>query len=156
MNGIATIDRRPLQTATTNRRWTSLLWGGCLGVAIALNPLVSWAETFRGGGRILQGQGHGARLQLVLELTNGRIRTISGPPLDASFSGSSQTFRNSEGTWEIERRGSRLSVTLYRDSQVIRYLLEPDNKDESSPRADADEDKPENGLAADNLSEFGE
>ena len=161
MNGIATtIDRRANQNATTSRHWASLFWGGCLGVAIALSPLVSWAQSntivYRGSGQIVSGQGHGARLQLVLELSNGRIRTRSGPPLDASFSGGSQTFQNSEGTWQIDRRGNRLDVTLYRDSQVIRYQLEPDNKDETSPRADADEDKPEGGLAAGNLSEFGE
>lgn len=102
---------------------------GILGLAIALQPLTGLAQThstvWHGSGRVVSGQGEGASVHLVLETTPNRIRTQSGPTLDASFSGGQQTVKNEAGTWQIESHGDRLGVTLYRDNQIIRYQLLP-------------------------------
>ena len=129
------------QNETFRNVWSRLVLGFCLGGWIAVNPLVAAARAgtiWRGTGQIVSGQGHGARLQLVVETDRGRIRTRSGPALDASFSGGSGTFENNEGTWQIDRRGERLNITLYRGQQVIRYQLSPDSKGGSSPQTTVD------------------
>ncbi|MEM6445670.1 MAG: hypothetical protein AAFY57_13945 [Cyanobacteria bacterium J06642_2] len=99
-----------------------------LGLAIALHPLSALAQertVWRGSGQVVSGHGQGASVHLVVETTPDRIRTQSGPALDASFSGGQQTVSNEAGTWQIESRGDRLGVTLYRENQTIRYQLSP-------------------------------
>ena len=102
---------------------------------IPMSTLARAGSIWRGSGQIISGRGHGARLQMVVETDSGRIRTLTGPALDASFSGGSQTFQNSEGTWQIDRRGQRLDIILYRGEQVIRYQLSPDGKGGGFPQA---------------------
>lgn len=101
---------------------------------IPLSTLARAGDRWSGSGQIISGRGHGARLQMVVETDRGRIRTLNGPALDASFSGGSQTFQNSEGTWQIDRRGQRLDIVLYRGEQVIRYQLVPVRKGGASPQ----------------------
>ena len=80
-----------------------------------------------GVGEIVRGEGQGSQVPLVIQTGNGQIRTVSrsGPQLSAPFNGGSGTFQNDEGRWEVDNRGGRLNVTLYRGSQVIRYQLTP-------------------------------
>ncbi|MGK7911579.1 MAG: hypothetical protein AB4050_08885 [Synechococcus sp.] len=123
------------------RRWLRLAVGLALGGCAIFNPLAAVAQAgtiWRGTGQIVSGQGHGASLRLEVETDGGRIRTRSGPALDATFSGGNETFHNSEGTWQIDRRGERLNITLYRGEQVIRYRLSPDGKGSDSPQTTGD------------------
>ena len=124
--------------------WLRVVASLALGSCILFNPLTAVARAgtiWRGTGQIVSGQGHGASLRLEVETDGGRIRTRSGPALDATFSGGNETFRNSEGTWQIDRRGQRLNITLYRGEQVIRYQLSPESKGNDSPQTTTD-DKP--------------
>ncbi|MDX2272901.1 MAG: hypothetical protein NW237_13280 [Cyanobacteriota bacterium] len=105
-------------------------WSGLMALLLQLgDPLPAWCQSpagvWSGTGQILSGHGQGATVQLVLELQQGRIRTRSGPTLDAPFAGGSATINNGEGTWQIEQQGDHYSVTFYRGDQVIRYLLRP-------------------------------
>ena len=144
MNSLGTTKRQRSNQGESNplgRGWfrcaASLVLGGC----VVLNPLAAVAQAgtiWRGTGQIVSGQGHGASVQLVVETDSGRIRTRSGPALDATFSGGNETFHNSEGTWQIDRRGERLDITLYRGEQVIRYQLSPESKGSDSPQTTVD------------------
>ena len=123
------------------KKWFLLAVGLCLGWGIALDPLAAAARAgtvYRGDGQIVSGQGQFARLQLTVEIDRGRIRTRSGPALDARFSGGTGTFQNSEGTWQIDHRGDLLNITLYRGGQVIRYRLVPDRKGDGLPQTTVD------------------
>ncbi len=82
-------------------------------------------QTWSGTGQIINGQGQGATVQLVLEMTEGRIRTRSGPSLNAPYAGGQTTLNTEEGLWQIEPQGNKLSVTLHRGDQIIRYQLYP-------------------------------
>ncbi|MEL7084750.1 MAG: hypothetical protein AAF268_00445 [Cyanobacteria bacterium P01_A01_bin.3] len=131
------------------QRWFRLAAGFVLGSFIAFNPLAAVAQAgtiWRGTGQIVSGQGHGASLRLEVETDGGRIRTRSGPALDATFSGGNETFHNSEGTWQIDRRGERLNITLYRGEQVIRYQLSPDGKGNDSPQTTGDKPADSNAF----------
>ncbi|WP_017323890.1 hypothetical protein [Synechococcus sp. PCC 7336] len=165
MNSLTSPNRsncnRPSQTHRSDgARLSKWLLGGCLGAAILLGPAIGgWAQAaaqtvWRGNGQIVSGQGHGGRLELVVETSSGRIRTRSGPALDASFGGGSRTFQNSAGTWQIDRRGDRLNITLRRGSQVIRYQLTPDNKNSSAPRATVDKPFPFEKFDTEIISEI--
>jgi hypothetical protein len=94
---------------------------GQAAIALAQSGSMIWSGT----GQILSGEGQGATLQLVLEMGNGRIRTQSGPALDAPYSGNAETITSGEGVWQIEPQGNHLSVTYYRGDQIIRYQLRP-------------------------------
>lgn len=82
-------------------------------------------QVWGGSGQILSGQGQGATVQLTVEMDQGQIRTQSGPPLNAPFSGGSQAIQTEDGMWQIQQYGNQLSVTLHRGDQVIRYQLLP-------------------------------
>ncbi len=88
-------------------------------------PAHAEPKVWMGSGQVVSGQGQGAAVQLVIETNGGRIRTHSGPHLDATLSGQSQILETDVGTWHIEPLGNRMSVTLYRGEQIIRYLLQP-------------------------------
>lgn len=114
--------------------WAHLLiqlsWGGLLGVWITWAGISSVAaqtapQTWSGTGQIVNGQGQGATVQLMLEMGDGRIRTRSGPTLNAPYSGGQTTVNTEEGLWQIEPQGNKLSVTLHRGDQIIRYQLYP-------------------------------
>ncbi|NJO86476.1 MAG: hypothetical protein HC818_08185 [Synechococcaceae cyanobacterium RM1_1_27] len=86
-----------------------------------------------GTGQVLSGQGQGATVQLVIEVNNGRIRTQSGPNLDAPFGGGYQSIHTSDGMWQIQQDGEQLSITLHRGDQIIRYQLLPQFRDPNLP-----------------------
>lgn len=88
-------------------------------------PAHAEPKVWMGSGQVVSGQGQGATVQLVIETDGGRIRTHSGPHLDATLSGQPQTLETDAGTWHIEPMGDRMGVTLYRGDQIIRYLLQP-------------------------------
>jgi hypothetical protein len=114
------------------RRTCSLLLGSVIGWLWAgllpgLGPC--WGQTssqiWSGTGQIVSGHGQGATVQLIVEINNGRIRTRSGPALDAPFGGGPQTIPTGEGMWQLEPQGDLIYVTLHRDQQIIRYRLQP-------------------------------
>lgn len=107
--------------------------GSLVGLAIAIQPALAQDRTvWQGSGQVVSGHGQGASVHLVVETTPNRIRTQSGPALDASFTHGQQTVSNEAGTWQIESHGDRLGVTLYRDNQIIRYHLSPSASAEST------------------------
>lgn len=99
------------------------MWIAWVGITSATAQ--SSSQLWSGTGQILSGQGQGATVQLVLEMGDGYIRTRSGPELNASYPGGSQAVNTSNGLWQIEPQGDRLSVTLHRGDQIIRYQLYP-------------------------------
>ncbi len=120
------------RVAQLNRRTRSLLLGSVIGwIWAGLLPGLGpcWGQTssqiWSGTGQIVSGHGQGATVQLIVEISNGRIRTRSGPALDASFSGGPQTIPTGEGMWQLEPQGDLIYVTLHRDQQIIRYRLQP-------------------------------
>lgn len=109
-----------------------ILVGGLLGMGLWIGSIaVAHADTevWGGTGQVLSGQGQGATVQLVVEMNDGRIRTQSGPSLDAPFGGGYQSIHNSEGMWQIQQQGEQLSVTLHRGDQIIRYQLSPQQRE---------------------------
>ena len=156
MNGIAHIHNLSSGQPTRKGWWTAVLLGGCIGSTVLLTPIAGIAQTiWRGSGQIINGRGSGGRLELVLETHNGRIRTRSGPDLNASFrQGGSQTVENREGTWQIEHRGDRLNVTLYRESQVIRYQLEVDERSNESSHPSEDRVAPDVAIGTIDVGSF--
>lgn len=115
-----------------------ILVGGLLGMGLWIGSIaVAHADTevWGGTGQVLSGQGQGATVQLVVEMNDGRIRTQSGPNLDAPFGGGYQSIHNSEGMWQIQQQGEQLSVTLHRGDQIIRYQLSPQQQREARPAA---------------------
>lgn len=102
-------------------------WLGSTGMATANTQV--WGGT----GQVLSGQGQGATVQLVIEVNNGRIRTQSGPSLDAPFGGGHQSIHTSDGMWQIQQDGEQLSITLHRGDQIIRYQLWPQFRDPTLP-----------------------
>ncbi|NJL99554.1 MAG: hypothetical protein HC924_12495 [Synechococcaceae cyanobacterium SM2_3_2] len=102
-------------------------WLGSTGMATANTQV--WGGT----GQVLSGQGQGATVQLVIEVNNGRIRTQSGPNLDAPFGGGYQSIHTSDGMWQIQQDGEQLSITLHRGDQIIRYQLLPQFRDPNLP-----------------------
>ncbi len=114
-----------------------ILVGGLLGMGLWIGSIaVAHADTevWGGTGQVLSGQGQGATVQLVIEMNDGRIRTQSGPRLDAPFGGGYESIHNSEGMWQIQQQGEQLSVTLHRGDQIIRYQLSPQQR-EARPAA---------------------
>ncbi len=152
MNSLGTTKRQRSNLGESNplgRGCFQIVAGLFLGGCVVLNPLTAVAQAgtiWSGNGQIVSGQGHGASLRLVVETDSGRIRTRSGPALDATFSGGNETFRNSEGIWQIDRRGERLNITLYRGEQVIRYQLSPEGKGNDSPQTTVDKPADLNSL----------
>lgn len=113
-------------------------------------PAHAEPKVWMGSGQVVSGQGQGATVQLVIETDGGRIRTHSGPHLDATLSGQPQTLETDTGTWHIEPMGDRMGVTLYRGDQIIRYLLQPASAplDNAAP-SNADTTLPVNTVPTD-------
>ncbi|NJK72103.1 MAG: hypothetical protein HC926_01465 [Synechococcaceae cyanobacterium SM2_3_60] len=97
-------------------------------------PAHAEPKVWMGSGQVVSGQGQGATVQLVIETDGGRIRTHSGPHLDATLSGQPQTLETDTGTWHIEPMGDRMGVTLYRviklfaicySQQVLLWITRP-------------------------------
>lgn len=117
--------------------WAPRILVGVLGLGLwvgLIEVVHANTEVWGGTGQVLSGQGQGATVQLVIEMNDGRIRTQSGPSLDAPFGGGYQSIQNSEGMWQIQRQGEQLSVTLHRGDQIIRYQLSPQQR-EARPAA---------------------
>jgi hypothetical protein len=98
--------------------------------------LPAWGQVesrWSGIGWIVSGPGQGATVQLVVEIRDGRVRTRSGPELDAPFAQGVQTITTGEETWQLEPQGQTLSITLHRRDQIIRYQLSPDPVSNPSP-----------------------
>ncbi|GAB4210924.1 MAG: hypothetical protein OHK0012_02490 [Synechococcales cyanobacterium] len=102
---------------------------GLIGLWLILAPVAGAQPApgvWSGSGQILSGHGQGATVELILETWPGRIRSQSGPALDAPFQPPVTTIRQGDTVWQIEMHGDQMQVTVYRSHQIIRYQLQPD------------------------------
>lgn len=130
----------PCHRLSRSPRWRrqvpQVLLGGLLGLGCWLGSTgmaTANTQVWGGTGQVLSGQGQGATVQLVIEVNDGRIRTQSGPNLDAPFGGGYQSIHTSDGMWQIQQDGEQLSITLHRGDQIIRYQLWPQYRDPNPP-----------------------
>lgn len=119
-------------------------------VILTCIPVHAEPQVWMGSGQVVSGQGQGAAVQLVIETNGSRIRTHSGPHLDAVINGQPQTFETDSGTWHIEPMNDQLGITLYRGDQIIRYLLHPTNQGESNEVVELTNGAENNGITINN------
>jgi hypothetical protein len=131
---------------TSTTRFIIFVSPACFAVGLTLGPvpafslperttlesiLIASAQpsligTWKGQGRIVQGDGQGGMVKLTLSFDGKKVRTTQGPSLNqltTRLEGTTVKYQGS--TWTFRRLGSSLGVFLVSPYRRVHYVLKP-------------------------------